>query len=124
MGHIGTVTPNGKDLKLVTRSRRDAMADWSPRGDRIAFQRYRRGGNDVWVAPARQRAHRGPRRLTATRDARFPAWSPNGRRIAYVRTKASRGSLWIMCAADGEGHRPIATGVERSQISWQPRPRR
>ena len=60
MGNIGTVTSSGEDLHLVTRSKRDAMADWSPRGDRIAFQRYRRERNDVWVAPARQRANRGP----------------------------------------------------------------
>jgi Tol biopolymer transport system component len=145
MGHIGTISRKGTDLRLATRSRRDAMADWSPRADRIAFQRHgwregpRAVEGDVFVAPARQRAHRRSRRptatrLTATRDSFLPAWSPNGRQIAYVRVPNPRaftpvGSLWIMRANDGGGQRLVATGLDAdislgpSQISWQPRPR-
>jgi Tol biopolymer transport system component len=129
-GHIGTVTAGGKDLRLVTRSTRDAMPDWSPTGDRIVFQRQKEMGRikaDVLTAPARGERQRRPMRLTATRDAFFPVWSPDGRYIAYVRApdfRSTKGSLWIMRAADGEGQRLVAAGVTADRISWQPRPRR
>ncbi len=107
--HIGTVTPGGNDLRLVTRSIRDAMPDWSPTADRIVFQREKDVGGtikaDVLTAPARPKRHRRPLRLTATRDAYFPVWSPDGRSIAYVRApglQSTNGSLWTMRAPDGE----------------------
>ena len=40
-GHIGTVRADGTLLRLVTRSGRDAAADWSPTADRIAFERQK-----------------------------------------------------------------------------------
>jgi Tol biopolymer transport system component len=130
VGHIGTVTPNGKRLRLVTRSRRDAMPDWSPRADRIVFHRQTWTGRafkgNVLVAPARGRRHRRPARLTETSDAYFPVWSPNGRQIAYVRDQNAflgPGSLWIMRASDGGAQRLVATNLVSSRISWQPRPR-
>jgi Tol biopolymer transport system component len=129
VGHIGTVTPDGKRLRLVTRSRRDAMPDWSPRGDRIVFHRQTWTGRafrgDVFVAPAQGERHRRPGRLTDTRDAFFPVWSPNGRYIAYVRDPNAflgPGSLWIMRANDGGGQQLLATGLLSERISWQPRP--
>jgi len=130
VGHIGTVRPDGKGLRLVTRSRRDAMPDWSPKADRIVFHRQTWTGRafegNVLVAPARSKRHRPPTRLTETRDAYFPVWSPNGRNIAYVRDPNAflgPGSLWIMRAADGRGQRLVATDAITDRISWQPRPR-
>jgi Tol biopolymer transport system component len=130
VGHIGTVTPNREGLRLVTRSRRDAMPDWSPTGDRIVFHRETWTGRafkgNVLVAPARRKRHRRPRRLTETHDAYFPVWSPNGRNIAYVRDPNAflgPGSLWIMRANDGGGRRLVATNLVSDRISWQPRPR-
>jgi dipeptidyl aminopeptidase/acylaminoacyl peptidase len=126
-GHIGTVTPDGKDLRLVTRSKRDAMPDWSPGADRIVFQREKAPGRaykgDLFVVPARSRRHRRPRRLTETRDAFFPVWSPNGHYIAYVRDPNAfygPASLWIM-RANGRGAKRLkATNVSSDKISWQP----
>jgi Tol biopolymer transport system component len=51
-GHIGTVDANGRGFRLVTRSRRDAMPDWSPTANRIVFQRQRRGRADLHTAAA------------------------------------------------------------------------
>jgi Tol biopolymer transport system component len=82
LGHIGSVAPSGKDLSLVTRSKRDAMPDWSPTADQIVFQREKyavKAPSDVLVARAHGRGRK--RRLTHTRDAVFPVWSP-GRAIS------------------------------------------
>ena len=129
-GHIGTATAGGKDLRLVTRSIRDATPDWSPTADRIVFQRAKDVGptvkSDVLTARARGKRQRRPTRLTATRDAYFPVWSPDGSYIAYVRAPgipSTTGSLWTMRAADGGAQRLIATDVVADRISWQPLPR-
>jgi Tol biopolymer transport system component len=121
---------NGEDLRLVTRSSRDSLPDWSPKANRIVFQRTKetrdRLGSDVLVAAARPKGHRRPRRLTETRDAYSPVWSPDGRYIAYLRVadplRNYVGSLWITPAADGRGQRLVAKAVLDERISWQPRP--
>jgi Tol biopolymer transport system component len=132
-GHIGIARPGNVDRasvsRLATRSKRDAMPDWSPNEHRLVFHREKSTRRDlkgdVLTALSRGK-HRRPRRLTDTRDAFFPAWSPSGRKIAYVRGEweEPNGTLWIMRAADGRRKRLLATGVYTSRISWQPRPRR
>jgi Tol biopolymer transport system component len=132
-GHIGIATPGDVDresvTRLATRSRRDAMPDWSPNEDRLVFHREKTTRRDlegnVLTAFSRGK-HRRPRRLTDTRDAFFPVWSPSGRKIAFARGEREEpnGTLWIMRAADGRRKRLLATDVYTSRISWQPRPRR
>ena len=120
--HIGTVTPGGNNLRLVTRSIRDAMPDWSPTGDRIVFQREKDVGRtiraDVLTAPARPKRHRRPLRLTATRDAYFPVWSPDGRSIAYVRAPGIAKHQWL--AVDDARPRRGRTTTHRHRCRCQP----
>jgi Tol biopolymer transport system component len=125
-GHIATLTSQGRDLRLVTRSRRDSMPDGSPAGDRIAFAREKGNRSDILVASSRTRPTRRPKRLTQTRNALSPVWSPNGREIAYVRGNSifEGVSLVIMRARDGGRKRLVENHVDViSGISWQPRPR-
>jgi Tol biopolymer transport system component len=133
-GHIGIATPGDLDResvsRLATRSRRDAMPDWSPNEDRLVFHRetQKRTLRDLEgnVLTAVSRGKHRPRRLTDTRDAFFPVWSPSGRKIAFGRGEWERpnGTLWIMRAADRRRKRLLATGVYTSRISWQPLARR
>ncbi len=137
VGHIATLRPDGRDLRLVTRSARDKEPDWSPTADRIAFARVKghetviHTGSDILLAPARAGRAQRPRRLTHTRDASSPVWSPDGREIAFVREIGfdreglPERRLAIMRARDGEGQRllldrltPLGGG-----LSWQPLPR-
>jgi Tol biopolymer transport system component len=123
-GHIATVTSQGRDLRLVTRSHRDSTPDWSPTGDRIAFERDKGDRSDILVASAHARRGRRPKRLTHTRDAFWPVWSPNGEDIAYVRGDFANkfSSLVIMRARDGGRKRRVENHVDPiSRISWQPR---
>jgi Tol biopolymer transport system component len=133
-GHIGIARPRDRERqsvsRLVTRSRRDAMPDWSPKGDRLVFHRETFTGNrfegNVLTASARGK-HRRPRRLTDTRDAFFPVWSPNGRMIAYTRGElgpARHGTLWVMRAADGGAKRLVVRDVVPSRIGWAATTRR
>ena len=123
--HIATVSPDGKDFRLVTRSSRDATPDWSPDANRIVFAREKGDRSDILLARAGTRRDRRPKRLTHTRDAYNPVWSPNGRFIAFVRDLGFDSSVEIMRAQDGRGRRLLVNHVHIfSRISWQPRPRR
>ena len=129
-GHIGIARPREGErqsiARLVTRSRRDAMPDWSPMADRLVFHRekFTRDAFEGNVLTAFSRGrYRRPRRLTDTRDAFFPVWSPNGRNIAYTRGTGRQGTLWVM-RGDGRAKRLVVRDVAHSRISWQPRPRR
>jgi dipeptidyl aminopeptidase/acylaminoacyl peptidase len=130
--HIGTVTRQGTDLQLVSRSSRDQMPDWSPDAQRIVFAReaalvHQGPGSNVLIAAVAPKSQRRPRYLTRTRYAHayFPVWSPDGRYIAFSRSRGTTvvGALWIM-RADGRRKRLIARRIAYSRISWQPRPRR
>jgi Tol biopolymer transport system component len=132
VGHIATMTPDGVDLRLVTRSARDADPDWSPTADRIAFSRVKspetiiHTGSDILVAPARAGRPQRPKRLTHTRGASDPVWSPDGRNIAFNQEIGfAKRRLAIMRASDGEQQRLLVNRLTPSGgISWQPLPRR
>ena len=131
------MTPDGLDLRLVTRSARDTEPDWTPTADRIAFARVKspdtlvHTGSDILVAPARARRAQRPKRLTHTRDASSPVWSPDGREMAFVREIGfdreglPECRLAIMRARGGEGQRVLLNRLNPlgGGISWQPLPR-
>lgn len=126
-GHIATLTPEGTNLRLVTRSARDWSPDWSPAADRIAFARWKGDRSDILVTSSRSGDQRRPTRLTHSRNALFPVWSPDGRYIAYLRGVSvfHPSSLVMMRARDGRRTKLITNRVDGfSRISWQPRPRR
>ena len=66
---------------------------WSPNGERIAFQAWRRSNHDIYVMDTD-----GSNVVRLTHhfawDA-YPAWSPDGRKIAFtsLRNLGGRGNL-------------------------------
>jgi hypothetical protein len=95
-----------------------ALPRWSPRGDRIAVSRWRRGGfYDVVVMDS---AGGAVRELTSDRavDA-APAWSPDGR---YVLFSSDRTGIANLYAYDLEGGRllqvtSVLTGAFQPDVS-------
>jgi Tol biopolymer transport system component len=77
-----------------------ALPDWSPDGERIAYQSYRTGNYHVWTM--------GPdgsdkRALTSgPYDDREPTWSPDGKRIAFSSDRAGGSyDVWVLDVATG-----------------------
>ena len=100
--------------RLLVRNASDV--DWSPRGDAIAFVRYRHGccrdAHDIWTVDARGRSQ-----SLLVHDGSAPDWAPDGRRVAYVR----RGGVWVVDVGTKRAHRLIPNADEPR---WSPDGRR
>jgi Tol biopolymer transport system component/DNA-binding winged helix-turn-helix (wHTH) protein len=76
---------NGKspenEADILTSSEQDASPHVSPAGDKIAFQSWRSGTQEIWTAGI---DGSDPIQLTSTgASAGSPSWSHDGRRIAF-----------------------------------------
>jgi Tol biopolymer transport system component len=107
-------------IKLISSSRSDRAAEFSPDGKRIAFESERSGTLQVWVCQAD-----GSNPLQLTSMAEWPAcpdWSPDGRQIAFnaqaeVNSDEVR-HIYVMSAEGGPARR-ITTGPSYDGMpSW------
>ena len=76
-----------------------ADANWSPRGDQIAFSTGSIYARDIAVVAATGGA---PRRLTSGGAYQFPAWSPDGRQIAFNQAPFGT-TIYVIDAPDETG---------------------
>jgi Tol biopolymer transport system component len=116
---IYTMRPDGTEIERVTTGG-GARPNWSPGGNRLAFER--RG--HVYVADADGGERR---RVTRRAGSGQPAWAPDGRRIAFVYTSAKPEVQRIYTiGVDGRALRLLTsttTGLPLGPIDWQPVPR-
>jgi Tol biopolymer transport system component len=93
-----------RDRLLV---RNGEWADWSARGDAVAFVR----GGDIWIDNLGNSKQR-----RVVRDGNWPDWSPDGKRLAFVRERTSSRSgsaardIWAVDLATRRERRLIRGG--------------
>ena len=102
-GELWKVRTNGQDLALLTSGHNDRQPQWSPRGDRIAFQREVANEEfDIWTIDVN-----GQNEMQVTNAYKNnntdPSWSPSGNYIVY--SSGGRGiavaNLFIVPAIGG-----------------------
>ena len=96
---------------LISSSRRDDSAFYSPDGSHIAFVSNRTGPLEIWVSTA---DGKDPVQLTAAPDwaeVGDPQWSPDGSRIAYnARPTADSALNVFIVSASGGTPQPLTSG--------------
>lgn len=98
---------------LISSTRPDMHARYSPDGTRVAFESSRAGDMDVWVSNA---DGSNPLRLTTTAAyCGSPSWSPDGRRIAFESNSDGHWSIYTMDAS-GENRRRMTSGSNTNAV--------
>ncbi len=97
----------------------DALPEYSPAGDRIAFHGCIDGFCDIFVVDLD-----GGNLTNLTNgeaDSRWPRWSPDGSKIAYTRVWEGNSDIWVM-RPDGGDKRPLIVSAGRDEVAeWRPR---
>ena len=107
--------PRSTELNLLSSTRIDSGAQFSPDGRRIAFHSQRTGGAEIWIA---DRDGKNAFQLTSMGDAAAPRWSPDGSKIAFLARYKGLEKIYVMRSSGGEP-RQVTTGIGRDHIpSW------
>jgi len=102
---------NGKnpetEAEILTSSEQDASPHVSPAGDKIAFQSWRSGSQEIWTARI---DGSDPIQLTsAGAMAGSPSWSHDGHRIAFDARPDPSAHIYVI-DANGGAPRPVTHG--------------
>ncbi len=111
---------NGKgpevEAEILTSSEQDASPHVSPAGEKIAFQSWRSGSQEIWTAKI---DGSDPIQLTnAGASAGSPSWSHDGHHIAFDGRPASFAHIYVI-GADGGVPRAVTNGSFNDIVpSW------
>lgn len=97
--------PSGAPRKLISSTRSESGAQYSPDGKRMVFTSDRSGSNQIWISDA---DGSNPLQLTYMKaiDTGTPHWSPDGRQIAFDSTASGILGVYVI-NADGGAPRSI-----------------
>lgn len=110
----------GKATRLTDPLLEAARPDYSPKGDRIAFQAYAGGTFHIWtIKPDGS----DPRQITSGHgDDREPRFSPDGTKIAFASDRAFQGNydIWVVDVASGKLTQWTSAADEEYEPAWSP----
>ena len=107
----------GSFARLITSTRRDGGAKYSPDGSRIVFASGRTGTDQIWTAGSNGETAMQLTSLPGG-SAGSPRWSPDGRRIAFDVSRDGLGQIYVI-GAQGGAALPITAGsFSNVRPSW------
>jgi len=96
--------------------------DWSPRGDRVAYQGRveQRGAHQILVADLDERGRvLRLNRITFDGVNEDPSWAPDGRHLVYVAARSSGYALNVTDTMTGNT-RTLVSGIRPNLPAWSP----
>ncbi|WP_338450063.1 DPP IV N-terminal domain-containing protein [Niallia oryzisoli] len=118
-GILWTLPMSGGKAKKVSDSYVDpSFPDWSPDGERIAFQSYQGGNYHIW---SMNPGGSDMQQLTFGKyDDREPAYSPDGSKIAFSSDRGGNYDIWVLDLATNEVKVWTNAKSEEYQPTWSP----
>jgi serine/threonine protein kinase/Tol biopolymer transport system component len=112
----GSTGEKVQPTRIISSTRGDYGAQFSPDGKRIVFASDRAGSNEVWVCDS---DGLNPIKLTSLGNySGSPRWSPDGQNIAFDVLKEGHRQIYIV-AAEGGSPRLLTTGTfQNARPSW------
>ncbi len=111
-------TEGGQAQALTDGLGDDRLPDWSPDGQRLVFQSFRKGNWDIWVLGS---DGSGLESLTeGPGDDREPVWSPDGRQVAFSSDRAGNYDVWILSAESSELRQLTTNPANDYMPTWSP----
>ena len=100
---------SGSPERVISSTREETLADYSPDGARIAFASNRSGNWEIWMADA---DGANSRQLTSYAGAppHSPRWSPKGRLLAFAHTSEGNADIYTIT--------PEGSMIRR--LTWEP----
>lgn len=111
--------PGESATRLISSTRYQSVAHYSPDGTRIAFQSNRSGSTEIWLTDA---GGADPERLTAFNGpyTSAPNWCSDGRRIAFDSRASGVSALYVEDIRE-RVPRKVVTSVDNLSLpAWSP----
>ena len=109
--------PLNQPTPLISSTRDDRAPQFSPDGQKIAFESIRSGSLEVWICNAdgsnavQLTSFGGP-------DVTTPRWSPDGGRIAFDSNAAGESDIYVVGADGGKPQRMTTDPANDGNPSW------
>ena len=113
----GPGRPVGEPERLIASTRLDYTAEYSPKGDAIAFNSTRSGSEEIWLSNA---DGSNPRQLTSMGGplTANPHWSPDGRSIVFNSRREGTSYLNLVSPEGGAPRRLTGHSFDANEPSW------
>ena len=111
------IKPNGTGMTSIPNTSNGAEPDWSPSGNRLAYQAL--GTGIALINP------NGTGKTIFAKNGKFfvadPAWSPGGDHIAYAHNRGTDNTQIVFKGVSGGPERVVIGRHHWFSPSWQPR---
>ncbi|MCI0525068.1 MAG: DPP IV N-terminal domain-containing protein, partial [Acidobacteria bacterium] len=112
-----TTTAKQAPTMLISSTRQEYSAQFSPDGQKIVFASNRSGSFEIWVCSSDGQR---PAQLTAFNHsvAGSPRWSPDGRQIAFDARPEGNADIYVITAEGGQPRRLTTEDSADNVPSW------
>jgi Tol biopolymer transport system component/DNA-binding winged helix-turn-helix (wHTH) protein len=105
--------PQSPAVELITSTRTQDDAQYSPDGKRIAFESTRAGSQDIWMSDAD--GSNLVQISKSIRNAGIPRWSPDGKKIAF---DSRRLEIYVADVSEQHARKLVSNVPKMTTPSW------